>query len=117
LATLGVDALTVLTAPNGRHAGKTWSRDANGSWANDAYTSGREWFLQTVAISSAHDLYREVLKFGRDGSAVFIRGDAIPERLDPSEKPLSNMGPSNYRPRVLRRGESNRAPWFTDERR
>lgn len=114
LANLGVDTLTVLTDPDGRHAGKTWSRDANGSWANDAYTSGREWFHQTVDISSAHDLYREVLKFGRQGSAVFIRGAVIPERIDPAEKPLSNIAQSNYRPRVLRRGQSNGDPWFTD---
>ena len=106
-ALLGIDALTVLTDPDGRHAGKTWSRDAKGAWANDAYTSGREWFHQTVDIGSVHDLYREVLKFGRQGSAVFIRGAVIPERLEGA----------GGNPRVLRRGESNRDPWFTDEPR
>jgi len=106
-ALLGIDTLTVLTDPDGRHAGKTWSRDAKGAWANDAYTSGREWFHQTVDIGSVHDLYREVLKFGRQGSAVFIRGAVIPERLEGA----------GGNPRVLRRGESNRDPWFTDEPR
>ena len=68
------DLLGVLRDPAGRHAGKVWTRDAEGRWGPIPYTSGREWKFGTVEISSVQEFY----DFARRASRAGVPHSRIP---------------------------------------
>lgn len=105
---LRCDLLGVLRDPAGRHAGKVWTRDAEGRWGPIPYTSGREWKFGTVEISSVRELYDFARRASRAGDTVFIRGRARPEMIAPTV-------PGDEPRQRVRRTSNGANPYFEDQ--